>query len=153
MLDLSPDKINELLDKCDWGTLRLVDEKKPYGIEVSHFINGGAIYFIINPGGTAGTCIENNPNVAYKVCKADLPRQRWSAAIVEGKIEKVTEPHKIYDSFIKLGKRLNRDVERYKKLGQKFSANPEKTPVYYLPIKNISGKASQSGFFTGNKSE
>jgi len=37
MRDLSPDEINELLDKCDWGTLLLVDGDKPYGIEVSHY--------------------------------------------------------------------------------------------------------------------
>jgi len=143
MRNLSPDEISELLDKCDWGTLLLVDGDKPYGIEVSHFIHENALHFIINPEGKAGKCINNNPNVAYKVCSADLSRQMWSATIVEGKIEKVTDPQKIYDSFIMLAKRLNRDMEKYKKLGQTLSANPEKSPVHYLPIKNISGKASR----------
>jgi len=59
------------------------------------------------------------------------------------RIEKVTDPQGIYDAFIKLGKRLNRDMDKYKNLGQKFSSSPEKTPVHFLPIENISGKASK----------
>jgi nitroimidazol reductase NimA-like FMN-containing flavoprotein (pyridoxamine 5'-phosphate oxidase superfamily) len=142
MRDLSSNEINELLDHCDWGTLLLIDEDKPYGIEVSHFIHENALYFIINPEGKAASCIKKNPNAAYKVCKADLPRQKWSAATVRGVIERVTDPQKIYESFIMLAKRLNRDREKYTMLGKKFSQNPEKTPVHCLPIKNISGRAS-----------
>ncbi len=149
MQDLSNDEIKMLLDKCDWGTLLVVNKDKPYGVEVSHFIHNESIYLIINPSGKASNCISRNPNVAYKVCKADLPRQRWSAAIVEGRIERVTEPQNIYDSFVMLAQRLNRDMEKYKKMGQQFSRQPENSPVYCLKIQNISGKASQNGFYAG----
>lgn len=149
MLDLTNDEIHELLQRCDWGTLLVVDGTKPYGIEVSHYISEGKIYFIINPRGKAGKCMEKNPQVAYKVCKALLPKQRWSAATVEGRVEKVREPQAIRDAFMKLAERLNRDRDRYKKLGEKFSQKGETSPVYYLPIVTMSGKASQNGFFIG----
>ena len=149
MQDLSPDQINELLDKCDWGTLLVIDGDKPYGIEVSHFIYNSAIYLIINPEGKAVSCIARNPNISYKVCKADLPQQKWSAAAVEGKVKRVTDPDKIYEFFLMLAQRLNRDMEKYKKMGKQFSGKPEASPVFYLEIKNISGKASHNGFYAG----
>ena len=149
MQDLTPSEINQLLVKCDWGTLMAVDGDKPYGVEVSHFIDEEAVYLIINPAGKIAGCISRNPNVAYKVCKADLPTQRWSAATLEGKIERLKEPRKIYECFLKLAKRLNRDTEKYEKLGKQFSENPDRSPVYFIPIKNISGKASHNGFYTG----
>jgi nitroimidazol reductase NimA-like FMN-containing flavoprotein (pyridoxamine 5'-phosphate oxidase superfamily) len=74
MRDLTSDEINDLLNKCDWGTLLLVDGDKPYGIEVSHYVDSGKLFFIFNPGGKAAQCIENDQNVAYKVCQADLAR-------------------------------------------------------------------------------
>ncbi len=46
MRDLSTDEIYDLLDKCDWGTLLLIDGDKPYGIEVSHFIHEKALYSV-----------------------------------------------------------------------------------------------------------
>jgi nitroimidazol reductase NimA-like FMN-containing flavoprotein (pyridoxamine 5'-phosphate oxidase superfamily) len=153
MLDLKPDEIYELLERCDWGTLLVVDENKPYGIEVSHYVSEGKIYFIINPRGKAATCMEKNPHVAYKVCKANLPQQRWSAATVEGSVEQVREPQAIRDAFMKLAERLNRDRDRYKKLGEKFSHEGKASPVYYLPIATMSGKASQKGFFPGDASK
>jgi nitroimidazol reductase NimA-like FMN-containing flavoprotein (pyridoxamine 5'-phosphate oxidase superfamily) len=152
MLDLTPDEIRELLEKCDWGTLLVVDGKKPYGIEVSHYVSEGKIYFIINPRGKAGRCMSENPCVAYKVCKAHLPQQRWSAAAVEGRVTQVTEPQAIRDAFMRLAERLDRDRDRYQKLGEKFSAPGETSPVYYLPITAISGKASKKGFFAGDAS-
>ncbi len=88
MRDLTSDEINDLLNKCDWGTLLLTDGDKPYGIEVSHYVDGGKLFFIFNPGGKAAQCIENNQNVAYKVCQADLPKQEWSAVTVAGRIER-----------------------------------------------------------------
>ena len=149
MLDLKNDEIHELLERCDWGTLLVVDENKPYGIEVSHYISEENIFFIINPRGKAGKCMEKNPHVAYKVCKAHLPEQQWSAATVEGTVKQVKDPQAIRDAFMKLAERLNRDRERYKKLGEKFSQKGEASPVYYLPIATVSGKASQKGFFKG----
>lgn len=151
MLDLTPDEMYSLLEKCDWGTLLVVDGKKPYGIEVSHYVSEGKIYFIINPRGKAGRCMGKNPRVAYKVCKAHLPQQRWSAATVEGKVEQVREPQAIRDAFMMLAERLDRDRDRYKQLGEKFSAPGEVSPVYSLPIENLSGKASQKGFFAGEE--
>ena len=152
MLDLKPDEIHELLNRCDWGTLLVVDGNKPYGIEVSHYVSDGKIYFIINPRGKAGRCMGENPQVAYKVCKARLPQQRWSAATVEGKVTQVREPQAVRDAFMMLAERLNRDRDRYKKLGEKFSAPEEVSPVYYLPIATLSGKASKNGFFAGDAS-
>ena len=151
MLDLKNHEIHELLERCDWGTLLVVDGNKPYGIEVSHYVGDGKLYFIINPRGKAGRCMEKNPHVAYKVCKAHLPQQQWSAATVEGTVEQVGEPQAIRDAFMKLAERLNRDRERYKQLGEKFSQKGEASPVYYLPIVIVSGKASQKGFFTGQE--
>jgi nitroimidazol reductase NimA-like FMN-containing flavoprotein (pyridoxamine 5'-phosphate oxidase superfamily) len=153
MLDLKNDEICELLERCDWGTLLVVDGNKPYGIEVSHYVSEGKIYFIINPRGKAGRCMEKNPQVAYKVCKAHLPQQRWSAATVEGRVEQVREPREIRDAFMKLAERLDRDRDRYKKLGEKFSAPGESSPVYFLPITAVTGKASKKGFFTGKESD
>ena len=153
MLDLKNDEICELLERCDWGTLLVVDRNKPYGIEVSHYVSEEKIYFIINPRGKAGRCMGENPHVAYKVCKACLPEQRWSAATVEGRVEQVREPQAIRDAFMKLAEKLDRDRERYKKLGEKFSAPGETSPVYYLPIATLSGKASGKGFFTGGESD
>ena len=150
MLDLKNDEIQELLERCDWGTLMVVDGNKPYGIEISHYICEGKIYFIINPRGKAARCMEKNPHVAYKVCKAHLSEQQWSAATVEGKVEQVKEPRAIREAFMKLAEKLNRDRERYQKLGKKFSAPGETSPVYYLPIAALSGKASQKGFFVGD---
>ena len=54
---------------------------------------------------------------------------------------------------MKLAERLNRDRDRYKKLGEKFSAPGEASPVYCLPIATMSGKASQKGFFAGDASD
>jgi len=149
MQDITPDEIKILIDKCDWGTLMVVDSDKPYGVEVSHFVHNGAIYLIINPGGRTAGCIARNPNVAYKVCKADLPTQRWSAGTVEGRIERLTDPDRIYECFLTLARRLNRDMDKYKKLGKQFSEKSANSPVYYLPIENISGKASHNGFYAG----
>jgi nitroimidazol reductase NimA-like FMN-containing flavoprotein (pyridoxamine 5'-phosphate oxidase superfamily) len=112
-------------------------------------VHDGAIYLIINPSGRTAGCIAENSSVAYKVCKADLPTQRWSAATVEGRIRRLTDPVKIYDCFLMLASRLNRDMDKYKKLGKQFSEQPNNSPVYYLPIKNISGKASHNGFYAG----
>ena len=143
MRDLSRKEIDELLESCYWGTLMLVDGDKPYGIELSHLIQDDMLYIFFNPNGKAGTCIAQNSNVAYKVCKAEDQNRTWSAATVFSSIEKVTDHQMIYNICILIGKRLGKDMDDFKKRAEHFAALPaEKSPLYCLSLQDVSGKHS-----------
>ncbi len=143
MRDLRREEIDELLESCYWGTLMLVDSDRPYGIELSHLIHNGVLYIFLNPNGKAGICIRQNANVAYKVCKAEHQNKTWSAATVFGSLEQVTDHQMIYDTCIMIAQRLGKDMDKYTKQAELFSAQPaDKSPLYCLPIQDISGKSS-----------
>ena len=142
MRDMTRKEIDQLINEWTWGTLLVVDENKPYGVEVAYYTDGEYIYMISSPVGRTAKCFTKNPNVAFKICDTDLKFKRWMAVIVEGKIEKVIRKEDIVKAFSLLAKRMGRRENHYNEVAEKHSNNPEKSPVHRIRIETVGGRCS-----------
>ena len=120
----------------------VVDENKPYGVEVAYYTDGEYIYMISSPMGRTAKCFTINPKVAFKICDTDLKFKRWKAVIVEGKLEKVTNKEDILKAFKLLAKKMGRRKDIYEEIAEKHSKNSEKSPVHRIRIETVGGRCN-----------
>ena len=141
MPEMTLDEIEALIEERVWGTLIAIDLNKPYGIELAYSFDGEYIYFgFSRPNGRMSKCIRENPNVAFKICDADVMPKSWRAVIVEGEAEKVIEREEIFRVFRSLAKRLELPEDFYASIAESFSSDPANSTLYKLPLKEVGGK-------------
>ncbi len=139
MRDMTKKEIDQLIKEWTWGTLMVVDENKPYGVEVAYYTDSEYIYMISSPLGRTAKCFTKNPNVAFKICDTDFHMKNFRAVIIEGKLEKVTTKEDILKAFRLLSKKMGRPESDYEKVAEKHSTNPAKSPVHRIKIETTGG--------------
>jgi nitroimidazol reductase NimA-like FMN-containing flavoprotein (pyridoxamine 5'-phosphate oxidase superfamily) len=139
------EEIKALLKERAWGTLMTIDGNKPYGVELAYVSDDEYIYFGFGPDGRVAKCVTEKPNVAFKICEADVIPKRWRAVIIEGKAEKVMEREEIFRIIRSMAKGLELPEDYWDDRAEVIASAPEKSTLYRLPIKEVGGRCKIEG--------
>jgi len=144
MRDMKPEEIEEVLKRCEWGTLCTVDEEdKPYAIEYCFDYHDGAIWGVINPKGTSAKNLAQNSNVLFKVIdykKVDY----WWAISCFGRAEFLRTFDDVEKGFKLIEKKLRLEEGRFDKYIEKFRNKPENSPTLRITIEKKTGRCEKA---------
>ena len=140
MRSLSQSEIKEFLDEWTWGTLIVLDDDKPYAIEVSYATDGVFVYCSSMPGGRMSRCIKNNSNVSFKVCDASKDTSKFRAVIVEGSVDKLTQRDEIVKGLQVLYRKMGLPESRIDERADQLTLKADQSSFYRITIKDMGGR-------------
>lgn len=155
--NISDEKIiKELLDECEYGTLSLISQGKPYAVAVNFVFYDDCVYIHGSKEGRKVEAIKTNKNASFLVVKpysfipsyfsdtmAACPAtQFFSSVFLEGSIKIVEDVDKKAEVLNALMTKLQseggyEEIEYKKPMYKKML---EKTAVFELKAKNITCK-------------
>lgn len=140
MKSLSQIEINEFLDEWTWGTLIVLDDDKPYAIEVSYATDGVFVYCSSMPGGRMSRSIKNNSSVSFKVCDASKDTSKFRAVIVEGSVDKLTQRDEIVEGLQVLYRKMGLPESRIDERADQLTLKADQSSFYRITIKDMGGR-------------
>ena len=141
MRNLTEQEIRKFLEEWNWGTLIAIEGDKPYAIELSYAIDSEYIYCGSMPGGRMSKCVKDNTNVVFKVCESSKDTTKFRAAIIEGKVKKLTERDEIVSGLRVLYKKLGLPDSRIEPRANQLTAQAPESSFYRIKIKELGGRA------------
>ncbi|MEW6143045.1 MAG: pyridoxamine 5'-phosphate oxidase family protein [Chloroflexota bacterium] len=93
---MSESEATEFIKNSRVGVLTLVDDGKPYGVPVEHYLKDNRLYIMVSPreGQRKIECIKKNPNACFVIYesrreKPEIVKKgiRCRSVIIEGKIK------------------------------------------------------------------
>lgn len=135
----------ELLDRCEYACLSLVDGAQPYCVPISHVRMGGCVYFHSSPHGYKAELLAANPRVCL-VAVADvhaIPKRfttEYSSAVAFGTARLVTDPKERYEALMAICEKFAPTNPHREACAAKAGAE---TAVYCVEIESITGKRSE----------
>ncbi len=147
----NPDKIREIIDKCDTCYVGMVDAVgKPYVLPFNFGYENGSIYLHMAPQGKKTDVLRNNPNVcvAFSTDHELFNRHeqvacsygmKYRSVLAHGQAEFIDD----YDEKVRI---MNVTMQKY--TGKDFSYNApaiNNVCICHIHIKKIEGKLS--GYF------
>ena len=148
--------INEILTECEYGTLSLISDNKPYSVALNFVKYGNSIFFHGAKEGKKIEAIKNNNLASFLVVKpyslipsyfsdtlAACPATQFFASVfIEGKIDFIEDVNKKSDVLNALMEKLQSDggYERIAYDKPMYTKMIEKTAILELKPTNISCK-------------
>ena len=148
--------INEILTECEYGTLSLISDNKPYSVALNFVKYGNSIFFHGAKEGKKIEAIKNNNLASFLVVKpyslipsyfsdtlAACPATQFFASVfIEGKIDFIEDVNKKSDVLNALMEKLQSDggYERIAYDKPMYTKMIEKTAILELKPINISCK-------------
>ncbi len=147
----NPEKIREIIDKCDTCYVGMVDtEGKPYVLPFNFGYEDGRIYLHMAPSGKKNDILPQNPDVcvAFSTDHELFHRHetvacsygmKYRSVLAYGKAVKIED----YDEKVRI---MNVTMQKY--TGKDFSYNPpaiNNVTIYTIEVAKIEGKLS--GYF------
>lgn len=135
----------ELLDRCEYACLSLVDGALPYCVPISHARMGMRVYFHSSPQGYKAELLAANPRVCL-VAVADvhaIPKRfttEYSSAIAFGTARLVTDPKERYEALLAICEKFASTNPHREACAAKAGAE---TAVYCVELASITGKRSE----------
>lgn len=141
MRSMSESEIKKFLSEWNWGTLIAIEGDRPYAIELSYATDGTYIYCGSMPGGRMARCVQDDSNVVFKICDSAKDGSRFRAAIVEGKVKKLTQKAEIVQGLRVLYKKLGFPESRIEPRSEELIAKLPASSFYRIEIKQLGGRA------------
>ena len=141
MRTMTDKEIRAFIKEWTWGTLIGVEGNKPYAVELSYGTDGDFIYCGSMPGGRMARCIQENPNVAFKICDSDRSYSRYRAVIIEGKAERLTSYDDILFSVRYIARQRGLPETAFDGVVRRVANSPEGNSLR-IPIQVFGGKIS-----------
>jgi nitroimidazol reductase NimA-like FMN-containing flavoprotein (pyridoxamine 5'-phosphate oxidase superfamily) len=136
---MTREEIIEFLKYYTWGTLIGVEPGgNPYAVELSYGFDGQYIYCGSRPGGRMARCIRGNPQAAFKVCDSDRTYARYTAVIIEGQAERLTDYDGILKSVRHIARQRGFNEKAFDRVADRVASDPEGNSLR-IPLTRISG--------------
>ena len=140
MRTMSDEEMRQVMRLCRWATICSVDpEGAPYAIEATPFHDGEDVCFMINPRGGTWRNVQANPKVLLKFTLASSGLLWWAGVSCHGRGGFDTDPESIRRGWALLGEVMKQDYSRF---AEKFCANPERSPLFRVAVRSITGRCS-----------
>lgn len=140
MRNMTVSEMEKAVRSCMWASICTVTpEGKPYAIEATPFFDGDRICFMINTRGITAHNIQSNPNVLLKFTQTSLDLSSWLGVSCFGQGLFIREKDDICRGWKLLGLVMKTD---YSKAAEKFSANPERSPLFCVKVEKMTGRSS-----------
>ena len=139
MEEMTREEIIEFIKSWGWGTLIGVEGDKPYAVEVSYGTDGEYIYCGSMPGGRMAKCLRANHNIVFKICVSDRNTQKFTAVIIEGKAERLTDDDDILQALRRIARQVELNENALDDIAEKCSRHPESNFIR-IPIRTIGGR-------------
>ncbi len=140
MRNMTASEMKKAVKSCMWASICTVTpEDKPYAIEATPFFDGDKVCFMINPRGTTARNIQSNPNVLLKFTQTSPDLSNWLGVSCFGLGLFIKEKEDIRRGWKLLGRVMKTD---YSKAAEKFSSNPERSPLFCVIVEKMTGRSS-----------
>jgi nitroimidazol reductase NimA-like FMN-containing flavoprotein (pyridoxamine 5'-phosphate oxidase superfamily) len=139
MRDMTHTEIIDFIRYFTWGTLIGVENDRPYAVELSYGFDGDYIYCGSMPGGRMARCIQDNRNVAFKICECDWSYARYRAVIVEGRSERMTSRDDIMYAVTQIARQRKLSDNAFAAVVDRLVDNPQSNSLR-IPVATIGGK-------------
>ena len=140
MRNMTASEMKKTVKSCMWASICTVTpEDKPYAIEATPFFDVNKICFMINPRGTTARNIQSNPNVLLKFTQTSPDLSNWLGVSCFGRGLFMRDKEDIRRGWELLGRVMKTD---YSKAAEKFSANPERSPLFCVKVEKMTGRSS-----------
>lgn len=137
---MSDEEMRQVMRLCRWATICSVDpEGAPYAIEATPFHDGEDVCFMINPRGGTWRNVQANPRVLLKFTLASPGLLWWAGVSCHGRGGFDTDPANIRQGWALLGEVMKQDYSRF---AERFCANPERSPLFRVEVRAITGRCS-----------
>ncbi len=145
--ELTPEQAWEIVDRCGYGVLSMLDEAgMPYGVPLNFAREGYSVYFHSALEGKKADCLRCRSRVCL-TCVEDGPTidqpaltTRYASAILRGTAAEVTEPEEKIHALRLLCRKLA--PENPEGRGG-FESCLDATAVWRITVEEITGKANR----------
>ena len=141
MRDMSQTEILDFIRYFTWGTLIGVEGDKPYAVELSYGFDGTFIYCGSMPGGRMARCIQDNANIAFKICECDWSYERYRAVIVEGRAERMTSRDDIMHTVVQIARQRKLPDHAFAGVVERLVDNPDSNSLR-IAVATVGGKCA-----------
>jgi len=140
MRKMTASEMEKVVKSCMWAAICTVTpEGKPYAIEATPFFDGDRICFMINPRGSTAHNIQKNTDVLLKFTQTSPDLSNWLGVSCFGQGFFVRKVKDIRRGWELLGRVMKTN---YSMAAEKYSANPERSPLFCVKVAKITGRSS-----------
>ena len=145
---LSKDEIKKIINKAKYGVLSLCGEGLPYGVPLSHAMDGDTIYFHCAKAGFKIDLIKANPKGHFVfVSRAKILSEKatvdYKSAMVYGTLRIVDTPDERKKAYAAI---VAKYMKKYPDAADKIIAKSDaKTGLVAMDIEGMSGKGAAKG--------
>lgn len=142
--ELSREEIDAFLKSQRVGTLSMNDGVNSYAVPLAYFYDGEQIYLTIGGEGRKMAYLNKNNHVCFVVCwtpeNFGLQNMSWKSVILDGKIERVTDPDGIRKAVQTGEKHLGMPGGAWDKVLEMTLKNPGASNFWKIKPAQIGGK-------------
>ena len=136
---ISEQEIRKLMADENWGTLIGIDDGHPYAVETSFANDDNYLYTGTKLGGRMNICLEKNPAASFKICEGDHRGHNYRAAIVESKVEILSNREDILYCLKIIFKKLGMSTDNLCQKADNYVAGKAALSLYRLPLTKLGG--------------
>jgi nitroimidazol reductase NimA-like FMN-containing flavoprotein (pyridoxamine 5'-phosphate oxidase superfamily) len=139
MRHMNHNEIIDFIKYYTWGTLIGIEpDGKPYAVELSYGFDGACIYCGSRPGGRMARCIQENRQIAFKICESDRNYGSYTAVIIEAVAERLTSRADILASVRSIARQRGLNERAFDGVVDHVADNPAGNSLR-IPVTIISG--------------